>query len=110
MFTANGRDDVPWVLVVLTAAGIYAAISRRRLRWLVLGHLSLVLLYAVSAYTLWGILPVYFLLMAPATAFERAFGPSPRSTGVRRTRVSTVRSSAMPSRRPSAAAISAAWL
>lgn len=49
MFTANGRDDVPWVLVVLTAAGIYAAISRRRLRWLVLGHLSLVLLYAVSA-------------------------------------------------------------
>ncbi|MFW3387108.1 UNVERIFIED_CONTAM: hypothetical protein RF648_13980 [Kocuria sp. CPCC 205274] len=49
MFTANGRDDVPWVLVVLTAAGVYAAISRRRLRWLVLGHLSLVLLYAVSA-------------------------------------------------------------
>ena len=49
VFTANGRDDVPWVLVVLTAAGIYAAISRRRLRWLVLGHLSLVLLYAVSA-------------------------------------------------------------
>jgi chloramphenicol-sensitive protein RarD len=28
------------------------------------------LLYAVSAYTLWGILPVYFLLMAPATALE----------------------------------------
>jgi chloramphenicol-sensitive protein RarD len=28
------------------------------------------LLYAVSAYTLWGILPGYFLLMAPATAFE----------------------------------------
>lgn len=49
VFTANGRDDVPWVLVVLTAAGVYAAISRRRLRWLVLGHLSLVLLYAVSA-------------------------------------------------------------
>ncbi|MFF0988354.1 DUF6541 family protein [Kocuria nitroreducens] len=48
-FTANGRDDIPWVLVVLTAAGVYAAIARRRLRWLVLGHLSLVLLYAVSA-------------------------------------------------------------
>jgi len=28
------------------------------------------LLYAVSAYALWGILPAYFLLMAPATALE----------------------------------------
>lgn len=49
MYTTNGRDDIPWVLVVLTAAGVYAAITRRRLRWLVLAHLSLVLLYAVAA-------------------------------------------------------------
>jgi len=28
------------------------------------------LLYAVSAYALWGVLPAYFLLMAPATALE----------------------------------------
>lgn len=48
-YTTNGREDVPWVLVVLTAAGVYAAITRRRLRWLVLAHLMLVLLFAVAA-------------------------------------------------------------
>lgn len=49
LYGANGRADVPWVLVVLSAAGIYAAITRRRLRWLVLAHLVLVYLYAVAA-------------------------------------------------------------
>ncbi|MFW6187068.1 MAG: DUF6541 family protein, partial [Actinomycetota bacterium] len=49
LYGANERDDVPWVLVVLTAAGIYAAIARRRLRWLVVAHLLLVYLYAVAA-------------------------------------------------------------
>ncbi|KLU10617.1 DUF6541 family protein [Kocuria sp. SM24M-10] len=48
-YGANGRDDVPWVLVALTAAGIYAAVARRRLRWLVVAHLVLVYLYAVAA-------------------------------------------------------------
>jgi chloramphenicol-sensitive protein RarD len=28
------------------------------------------LLYAIGAYTLWGILPLYFILLKPATAFE----------------------------------------
>ncbi|WP_424347573.1 DUF6541 family protein [Kocuria sp. CH-021] len=49
LFGANGREDVPWVLVLLTGAGIYAAVARRRLRWLVLAHLVLVYLYAVAA-------------------------------------------------------------
>ncbi|MUN61704.1 hypothetical protein GMA12_00805 [Kocuria sediminis] len=49
LYGANGREDVPWVLVLLTAAGIYAAVARRRLRWLVVAHLVLVYLYAVAA-------------------------------------------------------------
>ncbi|MFE7630622.1 DUF6541 family protein [Kocuria sp. NPDC057446] len=49
LFGANGREDVPWVLVLLTGAGIYAAVARRRLRWLVIAHLVLVYLYAVAA-------------------------------------------------------------
>ncbi|MFI7483298.1 DUF6541 family protein [Kocuria sp. M1R5S2] len=49
LYGANGREDVPWVLVVLTAAGIYAAITRRRLRWVVVVHLVLVHLYATAA-------------------------------------------------------------
>ncbi|MEX5294266.1 hypothetical protein QYM41_03150 [Kocuria sp. CPCC 205268] len=49
LYGANGREDVPWVLVLLTGAGIYAAVTRRRLRWLVLAHLVLAYLYAVAA-------------------------------------------------------------
>lgn len=49
LFGSNGREDVPWVLVLLTGAGIYAAIARRRLRWLVIAHLVLSYLYAVAA-------------------------------------------------------------
>ncbi|MEX5269078.1 DUF6541 family protein [Kocuria sabuli] len=49
LYGANGRDDVPWVLVLLTGAGIYAAVTRRRLRWLVIAHLVLAYLYAVAA-------------------------------------------------------------
>ncbi|MFI7496510.1 DUF6541 family protein [Kocuria sp. M4R2S49] len=49
LFGANGREDVPWVLVLLTGAGIYAAVARRRLRWLVVAHLVLAYLYAVAA-------------------------------------------------------------
>lgn len=49
LYATNGRQEVPWVLVVLTVLGIYAALSRRRLRWLVVGHLLLVSLYAVAA-------------------------------------------------------------
>ncbi|ALU40518.1 hypothetical protein AS188_12995 [Kocuria flava] len=49
LYGTNGRLDVPWVLVVLTGAGIYAAVVRRRLRWLVVAHLLLAYLYAVAA-------------------------------------------------------------
>ncbi|MEX5300898.1 DUF6541 family protein [Kocuria sabuli] len=49
LYGANGRDDVPWVLVLLTGAGIYAAVTRRSLRWLVVAHLVLAYLYAVAA-------------------------------------------------------------
>lgn len=49
LYSTNDRDEVPWVLVILTASGIYAAISRHQLRWLVVAHLLLVYLYAVAA-------------------------------------------------------------
>ncbi|MFI7584301.1 DUF6541 family protein [Kocuria sp. M1N1S27] len=48
-YGTDGRVDVPWVLVVLTATGVYAAFSRRQLRWLVLAHLLFVYLYATAA-------------------------------------------------------------
>lgn len=49
LYSTNDRNEVPWILVILTATGIYAAISRRQLRWLVVAHLLLVYLYALAA-------------------------------------------------------------
>ena len=41
----------------------------RRLRPLT-SHRRSGLVYAISAYVLWGFLPIYFLALAPANAFE----------------------------------------
>lgn len=49
LYATNGREDIPWVLALLTVAGAAAALRRRRLRWLVVAHLLVLFLYVVAA-------------------------------------------------------------
>ncbi|MFI7584300.1 DUF6541 family protein [Kocuria sp. M1N1S27] len=49
LYATNGRQDVPWFLVLLTVLGVGATLARRELRWLGVAQLLVVSLYVVAA-------------------------------------------------------------